>query len=88
MYLSNRTRLDIVFTIFRLSRYTSNPSTIHWNALERVFRYLKKNIEFFLRFIGYPNVLEGYCDANWISDMLDVKCISSYVFLLGGSAIS
>ena len=45
IYLSNRTRPDIAFTIFRLSRYISNPSTIHWNALERVFRYLKGTID-------------------------------------------
>ena len=64
MYLFNRTRPDIAFTISRLSRYTSNLSEMHWNTLESVFRYLKGTIDFFLRFIGYPNVLEGYCDAN------------------------
>ena len=64
MYRSNRTRLDIAFAILRLSRYTSNPSTMHWITLERVFRYLIGTINSFLHFIGYPNVLEGYCDAN------------------------
>ena len=88
MYLSNRTRVDIVFTIFRLSRYTSNPSIIHWNVLERVFRYLKGTIDFFLHFICYPNVLKGYYDANWISYTLDIKSTSGYVFLLGDSVIS
>jgi hypothetical protein len=33
-------------------------------------------------------VLEGYCDANWISDADDIHAISEYIFLLGGGAVS
>jgi hypothetical protein len=33
-------------------------------------------------------VLEGYCDANWISDADELYATSGYVFLLGGGAIS
>ena len=88
MYLSNRTRPDIAHVISRLSRYTVNPDQTHWNALDRVFRYLIATINYCLRFSGYPSVLEGYSDANWVSDSLDIKSTSGYVFLLGGSTIS
>ena len=35
-----------------------------------------------------PPVLEGYNDANWISDSTETKSTSGYVFTLGGAAIS
>ena len=36
----------------------------------------------------YPVVLEGYSDANWISDTKDLKSTNGYVFTLGGAAVS
>ncbi|RVW13387.1 Retrovirus-related Pol polyprotein from transposon TNT 1-94 [Vitis vinifera] len=37
---------------------------------------------------GFPIVLEGFSDANWISDSNEMKSTSGYVFILGGSAVS
>ncbi|GKA55098.1 retrovirus-related pol polyprotein from transposon TNT 1-94 [Tanacetum coccineum] len=37
---------------------------------------------------SYNPVLEGYCDANWISNHNEGKSISGYVFTLGGVAVS
>nr|GEY79946.1 hypothetical protein [Tanacetum cinerariifolium] len=36
----------------------------------------------------YPVVIEGYSDANWISNIKDSRSTSGYVFTLGGAAIS
>ncbi|KAL4568965.1 hypothetical protein LXL04_024589 [Taraxacum kok-saghyz] len=32
-----------------------------------MLRYLKHTMNYALRYMIYPPVLEGYCDANWIS---------------------
>ena len=88
LYLANRTRPNIAYAISRPSRYNSNPSISHWTALERVFRYLKSTFFYELKFVSYPAVLEGYTEANWISDFLDIKSTFGYVFTLSGSAIS
>jgi hypothetical protein len=40
-----------------------------------------------IRYTGHPNVLEGYCDANWIFDADELYATSGYVFLLGGDAV-
>ncbi|GJU90938.1 retrovirus-related pol polyprotein from transposon TNT 1-94 [Tanacetum coccineum] len=40
------------------------------------------------RLIRHPAVIEGYSDANWISDIKDSRSTSGYVFTLGGAAIS
>jgi hypothetical protein len=37
---------------------------------------------------GHPKVLEGYSDANWISDADELYAISGYVFLFGGGVVS
>ncbi|CAL9011582.1 unnamed protein product [Prunus brigantina] len=88
MYLMNSTRSDLAYSVSRLSRYTSNPGHDHWEALIKVLRYLKYTQVYGLHYTRYPPVLEGYSDANWISDSTETKSTSGYVFTLGGAAVS
>jgi hypothetical protein len=37
--------------------------------------------------LGYPPVLEGYSDSNWISDADETKAMTGYVFMLAGAAV-
>ena len=84
----NCTRPNIAYSVSKLSRYTSNPGVEHWKAIIRVLRYLRFTRNIGLNYTRYPAVLEGYCDANWISDTRDSKSTSGYVFTLGGAAVS
>ena len=88
MYLASATRPDISFTVSKLSWFVSNPGDNHWRALERVLRYLKGTMSYVIHYIGYPKVLESFCDANWISDADELYATSGYVFLLGGGVVS
>ncbi|GKA99917.1 zinc finger, CCHC-type containing protein [Tanacetum coccineum] len=88
MYAMTCTRPDIAFVVGKLSRYTSNPGTQHWQAIQRVLKYLKKTIDYRLIYTGYLLVLEGYTDASWISNTEDNSSTSGWVNLLGGGAIS
>ncbi|KAL0418236.1 UNVERIFIED_CONTAM: Retrovirus-related Pol polyprotein from transposon TNT 1-94 [Sesamum radiatum] len=88
MYIMNCTRPDIAYAVNKLSRFTSNPSKDHWKGLIRVLRYLKYTSNYGLHYTRYPAVLEGYSDANWISDSKDTKSTSGYVFTIGGGAVS
>ena len=83
----NCTRLDIAYAVSKLSRYTSNPCQDHWKEILRVLRYLKYTQNYGLHYSKYPAVLEGYCDANWISDTKDSKSTSGYLFTLDGGAV-
>ncbi|TYK08238.1 ty1-copia retrotransposon protein [Cucumis melo var. makuwa] len=87
MYLMNYTRPNIAYAVSRLSRYTHNPDRYHWDALRHLLRYLKGTIDYCLHFNKFPAVLEGYCDANWVTDNDEVNSISGYIFLLEGGAI-
>ncbi|GJR99732.1 zinc finger, CCHC-type containing protein [Tanacetum coccineum] len=71
MYVMTCLRSDIAFAVGKLSWYTSNPSTQHRQAIQRVLKYLKKTIDYSLTYTGYPSVLEGYTDASWISNIED-----------------
>ncbi|KAL0350117.1 UNVERIFIED_CONTAM: Retrovirus-related Pol polyprotein from transposon TNT 1-94 [Sesamum radiatum] len=88
MFLMNYTRPDIAYAVSRLSRYTHNPNKEHWDALRHLLKYLKGTINLYLYFNKYPGVLEGFCDANSVTDNDEVSSTSGYVFTLGGGAIS
>ena len=88
MYVMNCNRLNIAYTINKLSRYTSNLGSDHWKAIVRVLRYLKYTKNYGLHCSKYLATLEGYCDANWISDTKDSKSTSGYLFILGGEVVS
>jgi hypothetical protein len=86
MYLASATR-HILFVVSKLSWFVPNPGDDHWHALERVLRYLKGTMSLGIHYTGYPTVLEGYCDANWIYDADEIYATSGYVFSLGGGAV-
>ena len=88
MYAMHCTRLDISFSVSKLSRFTSNPSVDHWKAINRVLGYLRKTISLRLFYSEFPVVLEGYSDASWITSVSDNKSTFDWIFTLGGGAIS
>jgi hypothetical protein len=88
MYLASAMRPDISFVVSKLSRFVSNPRDDNWRALERVLCYLKDTMSLGIHYTGYPTILEGYCDANWISDADEIYATSEYVFSLGGDVVS
>jgi hypothetical protein len=44
MYLSVRSRPDIAVSVGILAKHVQNPRPIHWEAVKRVFRYLKGTV--------------------------------------------
>ena len=45
-------------------------------------------MDFGLTYYEFLAVLEGYNDANWISDADETKSTSGYIFTLGGGVVS
>jgi hypothetical protein len=88
MYLASATRPTISFVVRKLSQITSNPGDDYLRALEQVMHYLAGTMDYRIHYFGYPAVLEGYNDANWIYDVDELYATSGYVFPLGGVAVS
>ncbi|KAL4025371.1 hypothetical protein IC575_013760 [Cucumis melo] len=87
-YVADCTRPDIAFTVGLLCRFNNRPSLEHWNAIERVMRYLKKTQNLGLHYIKFSVVLEGYNDAYWNSLSDDLKATSGYIFNIAEGAVA
>ncbi|GJZ38074.1 hypothetical protein Tco_0584265 [Tanacetum coccineum] len=87
-YTSWKNRENLPKLVGRLSRLTSSPGKEHWDVVNRVFKYLKKTIEYGLEYNGDPLVLEGFTNASWITDHEDYVSTSRWIFTLGGGAMS
>jgi hypothetical protein len=74
--------------VSKLSRFAYNPGSDHWCALEGVMRYLRGTSAYGLHYTGYPGVLEGYNDFNWILDAAEIMVTSGHIFTIGGVTIS
>jgi len=89
MYLALATRPDIAYAIAVLSCFGVNPGSAHWEAVKRVFKYLKGTKELWLTygmFEGGERLL-GYSDAD--GNMAeDHHAISGCVFLIDGGTIT
>ena len=76
MFIMNYTHPDITYVVSRLSCYIHNPSSEHWNALYRLLKYLKGTMDRGLHLCKFPTMLEGYYDANWVTNTLGGGAIS------------
>jgi len=90
-YASVGTRMDITYAVGRLSQHLIDPTIRHWNAVLRVFRYLRGTTDYCLVFkLGSGNGnarLEGFTDADYASAQ-DRISISAYTFIFNGAAIA
>nr|GEX20411.1 hypothetical protein [Tanacetum cinerariifolium] len=56
MYAMTCIRLDIAFAIGKLSRYTSNSGTQHWQAIQQVFKWVERFNSYNTMILEYLNV--------------------------------
>ncbi|GJZ90402.1 hypothetical protein Tco_0662329 [Tanacetum coccineum] len=73
-------------TLKKFGHYDDRP--VVTSLILRVLQYLKHTLAYELHYTKYPPVLEGFCDANWISNHNEGKSTSGYVFTLGGVDVS
>jgi hypothetical protein len=50
MYIMLKTRFDIIYSISMINRYVSNLIQSHWQAIKRIFRYLRETYQMKLTF--------------------------------------
>jgi len=87
MYAMLCTRPDICAAISFLARNTKNPSKIHCQLLQHVFRYCSAN-PYRIRYKSNANlVLKGWVDAAYANNN-DCNSTGGYVFTLGSGPIS
>ncbi|XP_062085768.1 uncharacterized mitochondrial protein AtMg00810-like [Humulus lupulus] len=87
-YLAH-TRLDISFSVNKLSQFLKAPTTTHWSAVKRILRYSKGNIHHGLH-IKYSErlTLTSFSDADWACCPDDRKSVAGYCIFFGDTLIS
>ena len=89
MYLAVATRPDIAYAVGTVSQYLANPKRFHWNAVKRIFKYIKGTLDYGIFFVNKVNLnLNGFSDADYARDEGTRKSTSGYAFMLGSSIVS
>jgi len=94
LYLTLATRLDIAYSVIKLSRFASNPSEIHISAGKRILRYLKGTINYGIIYYRTLNnspinyYISGYTDADYAGDLNTAKSTTGYIFFYANGPIS
>src|SRR6266545_3099900 len=87
MYASLGTHPNITYAVQTVSRFSTNPGIEHWEAVKRIFRYLKGTKDLWLSYGGQRRELLGYADAD--GNMAeDRRAVSGHAFLIHSSAVS
>ncbi|XP_047100986.1 secreted RxLR effector protein 161-like [Schistocerca piceifrons] len=89
LYLDQSTRLDIAYAVGVLSRFNSNYRKIHWEAVKQIMRYIKGTVNVGIAFRKSGTTeTEGFCDADYASDLHQRLSTTGYIFKLAGPAVS
>uniref|UniRef100_A0A2N9IQ88 Glycosyl hydrolase family 32 C-terminal domain-containing protein n=1 Tax=Fagus sylvatica TaxID=28930 RepID=A0A2N9IQ88_FAGSY len=66
-----------------------NPTTLHWQSVKRLLRYLKQTIHFGLHIQPSSTTdLQGFTDADWAGDRDDRRSTGGYCIFLGSNLVS
>ena len=58
------TRPDITYAVLVVSRFAAKPMQVHKATVTRIFRYLRKTVDYVLIFKGPLAALSGYSDFD------------------------
>ena len=88
MWYALSTRPDILFAVTSLAQYQANPTKLAWEALTRIFRYLKGTLSYGI-FIPFKCekgttsfLLRPYSDASYADPVLGLHSGSGIIFFL------
>ena len=94
LYLSTNTRIDIVFAVSQVARFTQDPKQIHAKAVKHLVRYLAgtKDKGTIFKPNGSMLALTAYSDADYAGlyksfpneDPVSAKSRLGYIIMLGG----
>ena len=90
MFAAIVSRPDIMFAVSYVSRFVSKPESIHWNAVKRIFKYLKDTADYGIQYSNYSNQpnLVGFSDSDFANDTETRRSTSGYVFMLNGGPVT
>lgn len=88
LYLSNKTRPDIAYSIGLLARFMSNPGPQHLIALDHLWRYLANWSQLGLNYHHPTKAIQHYIDSDYGGDKSTRRSTTGYISLFRGAPIS
>ncbi|KAK1618045.1 hypothetical protein QYE76_023562 [Lolium multiflorum] len=83
------TRPDLSFAVNKVCQYLSRPTTVHYEAVKRILRYIKGTLSTGLHIQpSSSTVLDIYTDADWAGCPDDRRSTGGFAIFLGGNLIS
>ncbi|KAJ4703438.1 Retrovirus-related Pol polyprotein from transposon TNT 1-94 [Melia azedarach] len=80
---------DLAQSVSVVSRFMGEPGKEHWQAVKRIFRYLKGTFDVGLIYRGDTQCLvTGFSDSDYAGDVDSRRFMTGYVFTLGSSVVS
>ena len=91
-YLVNMTRPDLAFSFSQLSKFLQHPGDTHLAAAYRVLAYVRGTVDQGINFHdpgnGKRNILSGWVDSDFASDVDSRKSVTGYLMALNGGPIA
>jgi hypothetical protein len=88
MYIMLKTRSNITYFISMINCYVFNLTQTHWQAVKRIFRYLRETHQMKLMFREALKSLKNYTNSNWAEDQNIKRSISKYAFNVDSDVIN
>lgn len=90
MHLATVSRPDIMFAVSLVSRFLNCYKQSHWNAVKKIFKYLRGTKDYGLCYTQTPQAAEvtGYSDADYANDLDTRRSVTGYVFIKNGAAVT
>ncbi|GAA0171429.1 reductase [Lithospermum erythrorhizon] len=89
MYAMVCTRPDLAHAVSVVSRFMADPEKEHWQAVKRIFRYLRGTSDISLCYGGNSQCLIFFCsDSDYAGDVDGRRSMTGCVFTLSGSVVS
>ena len=88
LYLTTASRPDIAFAVNKAARAMEDPTTEDWNQVKRIFRYLKKTMNYGIVYKNKEEDLKVYSDADYAGDKETRRSTTGIVATLTQGAIS
>ena len=83
------TRPDVMQANGLVAIFQSTPKETHVTVVKRIFKYLKGNTEYGLRYQkGQDFTLKAFTDADWAGSVDNRKSTSGATFFLGNCLVS